>query len=153
MKETRQLQIDGRCPSAENGEPKGKRMLVLFLFGLAVLIGNLRPVFFKGRPGATVDPFSSPTGRRQLRTVLDRSAAERDAAARLAFVEGRPMPVNSAGPETLTMLPGIGPRLAERIFSYRIEHGGFTGPEMLQNVEGIGLKKVRRLSGLVSFEP
>ena len=46
--------------------------------------------------------------------------------------------INKASAAALDLLPGIGPVLAQRIVEYREEHGGFTLPEDLLAVEGIG---------------
>ena len=45
--------------------------------------------------------------------------------------------MNTAGIEELMTLPGIGQSKAEKIVSYRAEHGSFASVEELMNVEGI----------------
>ena len=59
--------------------------------------------------------------------------------------------VNSASAGSLTLLPGIGVGLAERIVSHREEHGPFANVESLQNVRGIGPKTIRRVAPYVTF--
>ena len=49
-----------------------------------------------------------------------------------------PVNINTASSEELQTLPGIGPALAERIITYRIEHGLFRSIDDLINVKGIG---------------
>lgn len=49
-----------------------------------------------------------------------------------------PIDINTAGPEELQDLKGIGPALAQRIVDYRAEHGPFRNIEELKNVSGIG---------------
>ncbi len=53
-----------------------------------------------------------------------------------------PININEAGITLLTCLPGIGDALAQRIISYRDEHGPFSCVEDLLNVSGIGEKKL-----------
>lgn len=65
---------------------------------------------------------------------------------------GVPIGINSAGPDDLAALPGIGEELAARIISYREEKGGFTSVSELVEVKGIGDKKFAAISGLVSLD-
>ena len=49
-----------------------------------------------------------------------------------------PLDLNTAPAEELAKLPGIGEALAERIVSYREEHGPFETVDELDEVSGIG---------------
>lgn len=49
--------------------------------------------------------------------------------------------INSADEQTLCLLPGIGPRTAEKIIAYREENGPFAIIEEIQAVNGIGPAK------------
>lgn len=49
--------------------------------------------------------------------------------------------INTAGPDELDRLPGVGPATAAKIIEYRKASGGFNSPEELMNVKGIAEKK------------
>lgn len=58
--------------------------------------------------------------------------------------------LNTADTDQLEQLPGIGPVLAERIITYREEHGPFEAPEDLANVSGISTRMVEEFHDQVS---
>lgn len=60
--------------------------------------------------------------------------------------------VNTAGPEELTTLPGVGPALAQAIIDERMLHGFFYYPEDLLCVKGIGEKTLAKLLPYVTLE-
>jgi len=68
--------------------------------------------------------------------------------ARLLML-GLALNLNSASKEDLEALPGIGPALAARILEYRKNHGPFKKVEDLEQVSGIGPKKMEKLRPLV----
>ncbi|HEV3376150.1 MAG TPA: ComEA family DNA-binding protein [Thermoleophilaceae bacterium] len=53
--------------------------------------------------------------------------------------------LGSATVEQLDEIDGIGPTLAERIVEYRTENGGFSSLDELQDVDGIGEKRLQSL--------
>ncbi|NLF03922.1 MAG: helix-hairpin-helix domain-containing protein [Actinomycetales bacterium] len=57
--------------------------------------------------------------------------------------------LNAADATLLETLPGIGPVLAERIVTWRTEHGRFSAVEELLEVSGIGPSLFGQLEGLV----
>jgi competence protein ComEA len=59
--------------------------------------------------------------------------------------------INTAGSIELESLPGVGPSLAARIIRYREENGQFASPDELDNVEGIGSRRLESLKGLVTI--
>jgi competence protein ComEA len=59
--------------------------------------------------------------------------------------------INSAGLEDLQRLPGIGPAYAQRIIDYRVQHGRFQSIDELDEVKGIGPKKLEKLRPFVSL--
>jgi competence protein ComEA len=60
--------------------------------------------------------------------------------------------LNRAGIADLDALPGIGPRLAQRIIAERARDGPFRRVEELRRVRGIGPKTLARIRPLVTVE-
>ena len=71
--------------------------------------------------------------------------------ARFSLFLHAPLPVNRATPETLTLLPGIGPLLAQRIVQYREIHGPLKNMDDFNQIRGIGRAAITRLLPLVCF--
>ncbi len=61
-----------------------------------------------------------------------------------------PVHLNTATPEELETLPGVGPVLAGRIIDHRERDGPFTVPEDLLDVSGIGEARLESLRDLVA---
>ena len=61
-----------------------------------------------------------------------------------------PIDINRADAEQLTALPGVGEVLAGRIVAYREENGSFLSTQELQNVEGIGEKRLDAILDLIT---
>lgn len=53
--------------------------------------------------------------------------------------------LNTATREQLQLLPGIGPKMAERVLEYRKTQGRFTSIEGIMDVKGIGAKKFEKM--------
>jgi competence protein ComEA len=66
-----------------------------------------------------------------------------------AAVPDRPIDLNRANSEDLELLPGIGPAIAARIVQYREENGDFATVDELDEVKGIGEKKLEKLRPFV----
>lgn len=63
---------------------------------------------------------------------------------------GGPLNLNTATLAQLDALPGVGPVLAQRILTYRDQHGGFKGVGDLRQVDGIGDARYEQLKDLVT---
>jgi competence protein ComEA len=71
-----------------------------------------------------------------------------------AMAAGKPAPsgkvnLNTASAQQLTALPGVGPKLAERIVEYRQKSGAFHSVNELVNVKGVGEKSFAKLQSYV----
>lgn len=102
--------------------------LLLAVFTVGVMVGrstnynNVAITVEKGQPKADVGSNISPS----------------DSAPSMVFQ----LNINTATAEELQDVPGIGPALAQRIVTYREEHGIFDTVNELLNVSGIGEKKL-----------
>ena len=83
----------------------------------------------------TTQSASAEQGREDA-SALPAGASEEERPDSL--LEGEIININTAGPEDLQRLPGIGEKRAQAIADYREEHGPFRSVDELDNVDGIG---------------
>jgi competence ComEA-like helix-hairpin-helix protein len=67
-----------------------------------------------------------------------------------ALREGQQLDLNQAAAGDLVLLPGVGPKLAQRIVQERERRGGFRSVEQLLDVKGIGHATLTQLARFVS---
>jgi competence protein ComEA len=72
------------------------------------------------------------------------------AAATATAIATAPVNLNTATAEQLATIPGVGPRMAERIIDYRQKNGGFKKVEDLMNVSGVGEKSFLKMKPLIT---
>jgi competence protein ComEA len=76
------------------------------------------------------------------------------ASPAMAAAKGKPAPatkvnVNQATAQQLTVLPGVGPKLAERIVEYRQKSGGFKSTQEVMNVKGVGERGLAKIQAFI----
>ncbi|MEU1041129.1 ComEA family DNA-binding protein [Streptomyces sp. NPDC005551] len=104
----------------------------LLVDGEQVVVGGPAPPAGAGPGGAVVSGTGGPASG---------STAGAAPAA--------PVSLNSATPDQLDTLPGVGPVLAQHIIDYRTQHGGFRSVDELREVNGIGDRRFADLRNLV----
>ena len=65
---------------------------------------------------------------------------------------GQRVNINTASPEELMQLPGIGEKRAADIVAYREEHGPFPIPEAITDVPGIGESTLAEIIDSITTE-
>jgi competence protein ComEA len=122
-----------------------------------------QPGVYRLRPGSRVDDAVSQAGGPRRRADLSavnlaaeledgrqivvplRAGAGGGGAAASAPAPGVPLNLNTATPEQLDELDGIGPATAQQIIAYREAHGGFSNVDELDQVPGIGETRLASL--------
>jgi comEA protein len=87
---------------------------------------------------------SAATASAQSKATTPKAAATATATATA------PVNLNTATAEQLATIPGVGPRMAERIIDYRQKNGGFKKVEDLMNVSGVGEKSFLKMKPLIT---
>jgi len=60
--------------------------------------------------------------------------------------------LNTADAAQLSFLPRVGPKVAQRIIEYRMQHGAFHKSSDLMQVKGFGEKRFNQVSAYVTVE-
>jgi competence protein ComEA len=150
-------------PLRAPAKPATAKLLVIDVAGAV-----RRPGLYRLRSGSRIDDAiaaaGGPTGKAQLDAV---NLAAPIADGEQVVVPGRgaagaaasppaagssptaPLDLNTATPEQLDALPGIGPVTAQKILDYRQAHGPFHSVAELEGVPGIGPARLAQLKGLV----
>ncbi|MDE3019289.1 MAG: helix-hairpin-helix domain-containing protein [Nitrospirota bacterium] len=138
-------------------------MLRTLLIKLAMLAAAVALVFWIGwpmpeepgpdnegdEPPSLVPPRTPAASPPDIRTSTIQPGGTAGTDAGPAASRTR-LDLNRATADDLERLPGIGAVLAQRIVEWRQGHGPFTRVEELNNVKGIGEKKLAQLAPLVT---
>ena len=79
------------------------------------------------------------------------AATGRHAPVQAVPVQTGAIPVNSADPDLLDELPGVGEATAEAIVQERTQNGAFYYPEDLMQVKGIGESKLEDMRDMLDL--
>jgi competence protein ComEA len=94
--------------------------------------------------------FAAPVSDGQQVVVPQRGVAVvAGAGAGAAPASAGPVSLSSATAEQLDALPGVGPVTAQKIVTYRQQHGAFRSVDELDAISGIGPSRIADLRGLV----
>lgn len=147
--------IDAAGGMASGAHPGSLNMAQPVCDGCQILIpasGNGKVIAPSGVQGGG----GSPDGQPALGGALSGAVAVpggNGAAAQGAPASGEQVDLNTATVEQLQTIDGVGPVMAERIFTWRQEHGRFTSVDELQEIDGIGPKKFAKLKDRVRVQP
>ena len=114
---------------------------VLFLLGTIILLGGIL-IGKKAQNTVVKLTVNEETGR----TYQE----EYDETAPDDHLTNGKIDINTATVDILVMLPGIGEVTANRIVTYREEHGPYKSIEDLLNVEGIGEGKLKDIENYIT---
>ena len=96
--------------------------------------------------------LAAPVADGQQVLVPQRGAAlsaATGAGSEAAGVAAGPVSLSAASAEQLDALPGVGPVTAQKIVTYRQQHGAFRSVDELDAIPGIGPARIADLRGLV----
>lgn len=147
---------------------KDKRLLVLSILGAAILVFSsckyTNKTVIKKKKLTLYINLTLPS--RQLVRIrddaiqyypqplnlIDNLQSCGEIPARFSLFFKKPLPLNSAKADILTMLPGIGKKKSVQIANYRALHGSLSGIQELESIPGISHNLAQRLFPLVCFK-
>lgn len=96
----------------------------------------------------TAVPYSATAAASQTQTIENASSREPDVNGK----ESGLVNINTANLEELMTLPGIGEVIAQRIIDHREANGAFVSVDELDQVSGIGSKRLDAIRDYVTVE-
>jgi len=152
--------IADRVIVLHRGRDRDKRALVLFLFGLVLILVDFWPSVHKLETrhyGLQPDShkqliWTAPNQKKANFIPLSSNGIRNKAiAARYALFLFEPLAINRASQQDLELLPGVGIQLAKNIREFIAMHGTLDSVEDLHKISGIGPKKAQQLQPLITF--
>lgn len=113
-----------------------------FLILITVLFVGIMAGILIGRLNDTTSVRLSAYERITIETTDNEHTVQNDTPGKIN--------INIATAKELAMLPGIGETYAQRIVDYRNEHGLFASIYELENVDGIGSKRIQAISEYIT---
>lgn len=121
----------------DEGRADAAELIVLSARGVARLTGE--------RPDETRESVEKKPARRRTVKGTSRKRVSRPRPSAL-------ININTASPEELEALPGIGPKKAGMIAKYRVQNGPFPSVDEIVRVKGIGPKTLGKLRPYITAE-
>lgn len=125
-------------------------LVIVFMFALGIV---LRDVHASGGVIARYSTALAPTPEAVYQTEAstpETAADDAESSADTAENSGDTININTAPKETLVLLDGIGDKMAQRIITYRTEHGPFETIQDIMKVNGIGDKKFEKIKSRIT---
>lgn len=119
------------------------------LVKLAMLVATIAVVLWIGWPV----PKEAPSQAQPEQSIAVQVPATSPVATAPPAKTVSKVNLNRASADELQVLPGIGPVLAQRMVDWRKAHGRYRTVDDLQEVKGIGKKRLEQLRPLVTVHP
>lgn len=123
---------------------------VTFLLAAVLVVGSAILVYQKSTEVVYPEVIISKTPV-ENRTEISKTGSDKS-GLKVGGQSEIVLNINSAGIDSLVLLPGIGPALAARIVEYRNVNGPFSSPEELLQVKGIGEIKLQQIREMVRLD-
>jgi competence protein ComEA len=127
---------------------KSEKNILVSLLLLLAFGSFAAKVWDTGRPTRIFTAGDVESGTSNSVASLSPQDREPTLGDTVGVAPGGKVDLNTATPEVLETLPGIGPAKTRDIIAYRQQHGGFRTVEELDNVKGIGPATMARLQPL-----
>lgn len=122
---------------------------------LAAVIGDGDKIdipILQNKPDPKPEPLTNEARQESFSSSEPISKTKTILHSRSAVQSSRKININTATVSELDNLPGIGPKLAERIILYRQQHGPFKRIDDIVLVSGIGSKRFEQMKSMITVK-